>query len=231
MKVFETYKLEYNEKRRKSSSSNEAEAITLSDIVKGTFQSSQECFPKYLTNEKLLNLQINDSNFRRYFLMQILILCQYLTGYVKFKPPSYKLTDSQINWIKDTVESVYSVLEETPPHGKRFTETVKHILNREENWINWKNEGCQPFARVQKTTTKPVAKEITPKGKRVKPKAPKRSVADEFLNPNSKRINMGTPELTRLWNLCPGEIYLILVIRRTVFVELAKFILQCQREK
>lgn len=202
--MFETYKIEYNEKRRKGSDSEKV-TLTLSDIMKSASQSHQEYFPKYLTNEKLLNLQINDSNFRRYFLVQILILCQYLTGYVKFKQLTYKLSDNQMNWVKETAEMVYRVLDETPPNGKRFTATVRHILNREENWINWKNEGCQSFARVQKETTKAVAKEIAPKGRRAKPKAPKRSIADEFLNPNNKRINMGAPELTRLWNLCPGQ--------------------------
>ena len=45
----------------------------------------EEYFPKYLTNQNLLNLQLNDSNFRRYVLMQYLIVFQYLQTSVKFK--------------------------------------------------------------------------------------------------------------------------------------------------
>ena len=43
-------------------------------------------FAKFLTSERLLTLQISDSNFRRHILVQILTLFQYLTGDVKFKP-------------------------------------------------------------------------------------------------------------------------------------------------
>lgn len=42
-------------------------------------------FAKYLTNEKLLELQLSDFNFRRYVLLQFLILFQYLNSTVKFK--------------------------------------------------------------------------------------------------------------------------------------------------
>lgn len=42
-------------------------------------------FAKYLTNQNLLQLQLSDSNFRRYILVQFLILFQYLQSTVKFK--------------------------------------------------------------------------------------------------------------------------------------------------
>lgn len=42
-------------------------------------------FAKYLTNQKLLELQLSDSKFRRYVLLQFLILFQYLNSTVKFK--------------------------------------------------------------------------------------------------------------------------------------------------
>lgn len=49
-------------------------------LVKETYY-----FAKYLTNEKLLELQLSDSNFRRYVLLQFLIMFQYLNSTVKFK--------------------------------------------------------------------------------------------------------------------------------------------------
>lgn len=42
-------------------------------------------FAKFLTNPKLLALQLSDSNFRRAVLVQFLILFQYLQVSVKFK--------------------------------------------------------------------------------------------------------------------------------------------------
>lgn len=45
----------------------------------------EQFFAKYLTNQNLLQLQLSDSNFRRYILVQFLILFQYLKSTVKFK--------------------------------------------------------------------------------------------------------------------------------------------------
>ncbi|KAG0410125.1 hypothetical protein HPB47_012767 [Ixodes persulcatus] len=42
-------------------------------------------FAKYLTSQKLLELELSDSNFRRYVLVQFLILIQYLQSTVRFK--------------------------------------------------------------------------------------------------------------------------------------------------
>lgn len=46
---------------------------------------NEQYFAKYLTNQNLLQLQLSDSNFRRYILIQFLILFQYLQSTVKFK--------------------------------------------------------------------------------------------------------------------------------------------------
>jgi THO complex subunit 1 len=45
----------------------------------------QHYFAKFLTNQKLLELQLSDANFRRYVLLQFLIVFQYLNSPVKFK--------------------------------------------------------------------------------------------------------------------------------------------------
>ena len=198
--MFENYKIEFNEKKRKE---KEIDDVTLAEILN---TSNKDYFPKYLTNEKLLDLQINDSNFRRYFLVQILILSQYLTGEVKFKLPSHKLLEKQTLWIHEIIDRTYIIMEATPPKGKKFADTVRHILSREENWITWKNEGCSSFAKnKQPLLSKPAPREVIQHGKR-KIRAPKRRVGEEFLN-NPKKINLGTNELTKLWNLCPGKYF------------------------
>jgi len=189
LKVFESQKLEFNEKRRKSQEENVPE--TLSNVA----EKVQNYFAKYLTNEKLLNLQINDSNFRRYFLVQVLIVFQYLNGTVKFKGANQTLSDSQSKWIKEATEKVYLILSETPPNGSQFAKTVKHILTREENWINWKNEGCSSFARNANEQPKEQPK-----------KAKRRGIGEEYLLNKKKRINMGNAELSRLWNLHPDNL-------------------------
>ncbi|EPQ18268.1 THO complex subunit 1 [Myotis brandtii] len=55
---------------------------------------------KFLTSEKLLGLQLSDSNFRRHILLQYLIFFQYLKGQVKSKSSNDVLTDEQSLWIE-----------------------------------------------------------------------------------------------------------------------------------
>uniref|UniRef100_A0A672ZJ25 THO complex 1 n=1 Tax=Sphaeramia orbicularis TaxID=375764 RepID=A0A672ZJ25_9TELE len=66
-------------------------------------------FAKFLTSEKLMDLQLSDSNFRRHILLQYLILFQYLKGQVKFKSSSCILNDDQTTWIEETTKLVYQV--------------------------------------------------------------------------------------------------------------------------
>ncbi|XP_041046391.1 THO complex subunit 1 isoform X2 [Carcharodon carcharias] len=151
-------------------------------------------FAKFLTSEKLMDLQLNDSNFRRHILLQYLILFQYLKGQVKFKSSYCVLTDEQSLWIEDTTKAVYQLFKETPPDGEKFSSMVEHILHSEENWIAWKNEGCPSFV-----------KERPPESKVPKP-ARKRPAPEDFFGKGpGKKVLMGNEELTRLWNLCPDN--------------------------
>ena len=74
--------------------------------------SAEQFFAKYLTNQNLLQLQLSDSNFRRYLLIQFLILFQYLKSTVKFKSEANVLTDEQSKWIGTYVyflKNIFSV--------------------------------------------------------------------------------------------------------------------------
>jgi THO complex subunit 1 len=68
-------------------------------------------FAKYLTNEKLLDLQLNDTTFRRNILLQLLIVFQYLNAPVKFKTPALILTEEQNSSVKELTEKVYNLLK------------------------------------------------------------------------------------------------------------------------
>ncbi|XP_043544182.1 THO complex subunit 1 isoform X2 [Chiloscyllium punctatum] len=151
-------------------------------------------FAKFLTSEKLMDLQLNDSNFRRHILLQYLILFQYLKGQVKFKSSSCVLTDEQSLWIEDTTKAVYQLFKETPPDGEKFSSMVEHILHSEENWIAWKNEGCPSFVKERSLESK------------VPKPAKKRPAPEDFFGKGpGKKVLMGNEELTRLWNLCPDN--------------------------
>ncbi|XP_068252249.1 THO complex subunit 1 isoform X2 [Nyctibius grandis] len=179
--VFKSYKLDDTQASRKK----------LEELKTG---GEHVYFAKFLTSEKLMDLQLSDSNFRRHILLQYLILFQYLKGQVKFKSSNYVLTDEQSLWIEDTTKAVYQLLSENPPDGERFSKMVEHILNTEENWNSWKNEGCPSFVKERPADSKPMRP------------ARKRPAPEDFLGkgPN-KKILMGNEELTRLWNLCPDN--------------------------
>uniref|UniRef100_A0A8C3Q601 THO complex subunit 1 n=2 Tax=Geospiza parvula TaxID=87175 RepID=A0A8C3Q601_GEOPR len=180
--VFKSYKLDDTQASRKK----------LEELKTG---GEHVYFAKFLTSEKLMDLQLSDSNFRRHILLQYLILFQYLKGQVKFKSSNYVLTDEQSLWIEDTTKAVYQLLSENPPDGERFSKMVEHILNTEENWNSWKNEGCPSFVKERPPDSKP----MRPVRKRPAP--------EDFLGKGSnKKILMGNEELTRLWNLCPDNI-------------------------
>uniref|UniRef100_A0A8C7TGX9 THO complex 1 n=1 Tax=Oncorhynchus mykiss TaxID=8022 RepID=A0A8C7TGX9_ONCMY len=111
-------------------------------------------FAKFLTSEKLMDLQLSDSNFRRHILLQYLVLFQYLKGQVKFKSSSCILNDDQCLWMEETTKLVYQLLKEIPPDGDKFATMVEHVLNTEENWNSWKNEGCPSFVKDRDELTR-----------------------------------------------------------------------------
>ncbi|XP_041483923.1 THO complex subunit 1-like [Lytechinus variegatus] len=162
-----------------------------------TGSGDQVSFAKYLTSEKLFDLQLSDAMFRRYVYVQFLILFQYLNQQVKFKQAHHVLTDEMSLFIKETREKVIALLRETPPHGVKFAEGIEHILSREEHWNAWKNEGCPSYVKEKGKTEQA----------RPKSRARKRTLGEELnMAGASKKIDLGSPELTRLWNVYPSNL-------------------------
>ncbi|XP_044749657.1 THO complex subunit 1 [Coccinella septempunctata] len=155
-------------------------------------------FSKYLTSQKLLDLQLYDNNFRRFVLLQFLILFQYLTCSVKFKSESFELKSDQKDWIQSTTEKIYKLLRETPPDGEKFAEIVSNILSREEHWNAWKNDGCPEFKK-QSVVNEPIEKSQN--------RSSRPLLGDLLRQANKeKKYYMGSNELTKLWNLCPDNL-------------------------
>ncbi|PFX17743.1 THO complex subunit 1 [Stylophora pistillata] len=175
LNVFRSVKLEHVTWKKKAKEFKDLQGSDSKDLAR--------YFAKFLTNEKIL--------------VQMLIIYQYLAGNVKFKSTNQVLSESQSTWIKDATSQVYELLRETPPDGDKFAKTVEHILEREENWISWKNEGCPSFIKDRSQD------EVTPKPTRKR----KVSLGEEMASGwKSKKVLMGSNELTRLWNLCPDNL-------------------------
>ncbi|EDX11795.1 THO complex subunit 1 [Drosophila simulans] len=172
------------------------DAAAVTSVIK-----ANHFFAKFLTNPKLLALQLSDANFRRAVLVQFLILFQYLQVSVKFKSDTQTLTGDQADFIKETESRVYKLLEETPPYGKRFSRTVCHMLAREEMWNNWKNEGCKEFKKPEEPTPSEEDSKPTPN------KRPRRPLGDALRDASrSGKFYLGNDNLTRLWNYSPDNL-------------------------
>lgn len=104
-------------------------------------------FAKYLTSPELLALQIADTNFRRQFLFQLLILLQHLRNFTegekgKWTEPrnrslqmDFTLSETDENWVKEINGKVILELRATTPDGRAFEEMLRVILEREYNWV------------------------------------------------------------------------------------------------
>lgn len=207
LSAFSSFKLE--EQRSSSSSSGKSNPKAMDIPPEEEIRESAHFFAKFLTNPKLLSLQLSDSNFRRSVLVQLLILFQYLNSTVKFKADNHCLTQVQVDWLKETETTVYKLIEESPPNGRKFAESVRHMLTREELWNNWKNEGCKEFKRPDAlgASSSGSSGEDQSPPVRVAVKRPRRALGDLIRDSTKQgKFYMGNPELTRLWNTCPDNL-------------------------
>lgn len=175
-------------------------------------------FAKFLTSVKLMNLQLSDCHFRRHILIQLLILFQYLTSNVKFKSSAHVLTTEQDRWLTDTTEMVYRLLEETPPDGAAFSSYIRHALTREENWISWKNEGCPSLVRSQ------VMEGGSDDIGLLKERHKQRLGDIVVSNKKAKRMDLGSPELTELWNKYPDSLQMCCSSERQFVPQVGPFL-------
>ncbi|RUS14977.1 THO complex subunit 1 transcription elongation factor-domain-containing protein [Jimgerdemannia flammicorona] len=181
---------EHRTRKRKHRNDEAPTAQEIQDVKREFF------FPKFLTSQNLLKLEMADPYFRRHVLVQFLIIFEYLTGFPgkdrelpSAKPNPVKLAhainEAQETWIHDTRKKVVDELKATPPDGRKFSDTVLMVLKRDRNWIQWKANSCHTF-------------EETPLGEDAYKDFPAKRQKLEAHYP-SYRWKLGTSELTRLW--------------------------------
>ncbi|KAG6899825.1 hypothetical protein C0993_006526 [Termitomyces sp. T159_Od127] len=120
-------------------------------------------FAKFLTSPDLIDLEIADTHFRRQFLFQLLILLHHLMTFTKtakaaWMAPNnralqmdFTLEPADTQWVQETITRATEELRQTTPNGKAFSEAVNVILEREKNWVVWKNHLCAPFDKAPVT--------------------------------------------------------------------------------
>jgi hypothetical protein len=57
----------------------------------------------------------------------------------------FTLEEADSQWVQETTHKVTEELRQTTPNGRVFADTATTIIERETNWVKWKNELCTPF--------------------------------------------------------------------------------------
>lgn len=157
----------------------------------------------FMSSQKALALQFNDMNMRRCFLVQLLIVVQYLElPVVDSKPESCVLDKVQLAWFSTITKRVYHLLESMPnqDEGRRFLGLIRHVLKREELWNKWKNDKCTKPKDLQKFAEE--EEMVNMRGTYNK----RRKISDELKS--AKPYNMhviGSQEMSKLWNMKQTE--------------------------
>ncbi|CAK4194389.1 unnamed protein product [Aphanomyces euteiches] len=114
---------------------------------------------KYLTNSRLFHLQLRDPILRECMLTQFLILFRHL-----------EKTNAHQTQVNELFERVLDLLRATPSDGKGFSEMLIHVLDRENNWTQWKADKCKPYERFPVAEEPPSMEEgEEPPSKKMKP--------------------------------------------------------------
>jgi THO complex subunit 1 transcription elongation factor len=112
----------------------------------------------------------------------------------------YTLSDPDALWVQETIGKCMDELKQTTPSGRAFADTVGVILERERNWVRWKNELCTPFDKEpwgefldngEGQGTRRVGLEEATRQKRVKMRE----------DPEDWTWKLGTEPLTEIWQL------------------------------
>lgn len=149
----------------------------------------------YMIEPKSLVLQLNDVNFRRCLLTQILIVLQYLDLPVEMRPESRLVLDKlQRSWSSTITKQIYNLLDSMPSQeqGRQFVSFIRHVLKREELWIRWKNEKCIAPKKPDDDD-----EPVNMRGTYHK----RRKISDELRSAKLYNLHViGSQEMTRLWN-------------------------------
>ncbi|KAF9905773.1 hypothetical protein EC991_001311 [Linnemannia zychae] len=158
-------------------------------------------FPKFLTSPKLLQLEIVDPYFRKHILVQFLIMVQYLQSHnlvareaqAKIVAPNRQFLSQWVLNLKDEEWAQVArpkILKHLKATGleagdSSFLNTVEEVVKDDENWVQWKAEGCYPFEKPSWTP------------EQVEQTSLKRKRLSQKMAPLKQRL--GCANLTGLW--------------------------------
>ena len=139
-------------------------------------------------------------------MFQLLILLQHL---LTFTPAAkaiwvnnrnrslhmdFVLDDEEAIWVTEMISRVMEELKQTTPNGRTFSDTVGVILERDKNWVRWKNDMCPAFDKDG------WAVEVD--GRKVGMVEATRATRDRMREPPQEwKHKLGTGALTEIWDM------------------------------
>jgi len=158
-----------------------------------------EACPTYMSARRLFPYELQDPSFRRQFLVQSLVVFQYLLGQShasrerakdwtnKLLLQTNELTESEEQWTRKTWRQVQNLLRDSGPDGRAILDIVLNVLRRESAWVQWKGAGAPSTQRA------PLDAETCA--------AWQSRVAAALARPApAPLVPMGSAELRRLWD-------------------------------
>ena len=104
--------------------------------------------------------------------------------------------------MQETITRTTEELRQTAPNGRGFSETVQVILEREKNWIRWKNELRTPFDREPRRETVEVYGEGGGESRKVGLEETAEGTQKEMrMDPEEWAHRFGSAPLTEIWEM------------------------------
>jgi DNA-binding protein YbaB len=106
----------------------------------------------------------------------------------------FTLEGPDAQWVQETISKAMEELRQTAPNGRAFADTVNVILERDKNWVKWKNELCAPFDK------EPWAEEVD--GLKVGLEAATKKERERMReDPAVWEWKLGSQPLTEIWEM------------------------------
>ena len=106
----------------------------------------------------------------------------------------FTLEDDEASWVSETINRVVEELRQTTPNGRTYTDTVAVILERDKNWVRWKNDMCPAFDKEG------WSEEVD--GRKVGMVEATKPIRDKMREPPAEWAHkLGTEALTEIWDM------------------------------
>lgn len=106
----------------------------------------------------------------------------------------FTLEPEDAQWVQETLNKAMEELKQTTPNGRAFAETIQTIMEREKNWVKWKNELCASFDKETWSTTI--------NGEKVGLFEATKELRDKMREPRGDWPHLlGTEPLTEIWQM------------------------------